>query len=176
VIKGNMYTVAGNGAFDFGGDGGPALSAMLDYTGDVAVDPTGNLYFVDYSNNAIRVVAAADGSVFGNPVKTGYIYTVAGNGGTSGYTGDGGPALSGTLYEPWGIAVDGSGNLFIADEGNKAVRLVSAVTGTILGVSVTPGNIYTVAGTGANVTNGDGGPANQAGVQDPDSVAVLPWW
>jgi sugar lactone lactonase YvrE len=176
VEKGNMYTVAGNGDFDFDGDGGPALSAELYYPSDVAIDPSGNLYICDYYNHVIRVVAAADGMVFGVAVKAGNIYSVAGQGGNSGYSGDGGPALSGTFDYPWGIAVDGAGNLFIADDGNYVVRLVSNVTDTLLGTSVTPGNVYTVAGTGTETTTGDGGPANQATFEDPYSIALSPWW
>ena len=102
VSNGVITTVAGNGNAGFSGDNGPATSAQLNYPTGVAVDSAGNLYIADSHNNRIR------------KVSNGMITTVAGNG-TSGFSGDNGPATSAQLYAPEGVAVDAAGNLYIAD-------------------------------------------------------------
>ena len=109
---GIVTTVAGTGVQGYSGDGGPATAAQLNYPVYVTVDPTGNLYFADSANNVIREVST-DGT----------ITTVAGNGG-NGYSGDGGSATAAQLSGPGGVAVDGAGNLFIADAGNNRIREV----------------------------------------------------
>ena len=114
---GTISTVAGNGTFGFSGDGGPATSAQLSAEG-IALDQTGNLYIADISNRRVRKVSPA-----------GIITTVAGTG-TPGDTGDGGPASSAELYEPIFVAVDSTGNLYIADTVEGVVRKV-APDGTI---------------------------------------------
>src|SRR5205823_3975043 len=101
---GIITTVAGNGNFEFSGDGGPAISAGLDFSQGVAVDGAGNIFIADSSNSCIRRVEAS----------TGIITTVAGNGSFE-FSGDGGPAISAGLYSPSGVAIDGDGNIFIAD-------------------------------------------------------------
>ena len=146
---GIITTVAGNGSAGYSGDGGPATSAQLDGPEGVAVDGSGNLYIADTCNNRIRKVSA-----------TGIITTVAGNG-SAGYSGDGGPATSAQLSLPAGVAVDGSGNLYIADSGNNRIRKVSAT-----------GIITTVAGNGSPGYSGDGGPATSAQLNQPAGVAV----
>ena len=132
-----ITTVAGNGAYGYSGDGGPATSAEL-YAAPlgVAVDASGNIYIADSINNRVR------------EVSNGVITTVAGNG-TPGYSGDGGLATSAQLHSPTSVAVDASGNLYIGDAFNRRVREVSS------------GVIRTVAGGG---TGGDGGPATSAGL------------
>jgi sugar lactone lactonase YvrE len=148
---GTISTVAGNGSYGnygYSGDGGPATSAELYYPLGVTVDGSGNLYIADTYNNRIRKVDAG-----------GIITTVAGNG-TQAYSGDGGPATSAELYFPSGVAVDGAGNLYLADQGNRRVR------------SVKPdGIISTVAGNGTGGFSGDGGPAPSAELY-PYGVAV----
>jgi uncharacterized protein (TIGR03437 family) len=136
---GIISTIAGNGKFGYSGDGGPALSAGMDPI-DVAVDGSSNLYVADFTNNRIRKVT-----------PDGKITTVAGNG-MPGYTGDGGPATAATLFLPSGVAVDATGNLYIADTGNSVVR------------RVTPGGlITTIAGSGVGIpASGDGGVATSA--------------
>ena len=84
------------------------------------MDSTGNVYVADYSNNKVRLITRS----------TGTITTVAGTG-TSGSIGDDGPATSAQLYNPQAVAVDASGNVFIADAGNYKVRLVTKATGII---------------------------------------------
>ena len=113
AVPGAITTVAGNGTFGYSGDGGPATSAGLNSPFGVTVDGSGNLYIADGSNSRIRKVV----------LSTGVITTVAGNG-TFGYSGDGGPATSAALNSPFGVAVDGSGNLYIADYANSRIRKV----------------------------------------------------
>jgi uncharacterized repeat protein (TIGR01451 family) len=110
--QGIISTVAGNGTFNFSGDGGPAITASLNAPMDVAVDAAGNVYIADTNNHRIRKI---------NP--QGIISTVAGNG-TSGFSGDGGVATSGQLNSPASIAFDAAGNLFISDSNNNRIRRV----------------------------------------------------
>ena len=154
---GTISTVAGTGRFGFGddvGDGGPATEAMLAHPHDVAVDVAGNLYISDRGSSRIRKVDAG----------TGTISTIAGTGGRfgHGYGGDGGPATEAKLRFPVGVAVDGAGNVYIADTLNSRVRRVDASTGTI----------STIAGTGRFGFGGDGGPASEAMLGHPEGVAV----
>ena len=148
---GIITTVAGNGTSGYSGDNGPATSAELNGPDGVAVDASGNLFIAEYGNSTVREVNA----------QTGIITTVAGNG-TSGYSGDNGPATSAKLSFPAGVAVDASGNLFIADYGNSTVREVNAQTGIIT----------TVAGNGTGGYSGDGGPATSAKLSGPKGVGV----
>ena len=113
---GIITTVAGNsplpGPGGFSGDGGPAVNAQLNYPIDVAVDRAGNLYIADYSNHRIRRVS-----------PDGIISTIAGNG-TRGYSGDGGPATRASLWWPRALAMDGAGDIYVADSGNNAIRVL----------------------------------------------------
>ena len=125
--SGQVTTVAGDGRAGYSGDGRLAAFAELNQPTGVAVDAQGNLYIADSANNVIRRVDA----------KTGIITTVAGdfaadqaNDGLGGFSGDGGPATSAQLNDPQGVAVDGAGDLFIADTFNNAIREVTPA-GTI---------------------------------------------
>ena len=151
VARGIFTTVAGSGKQGFSGDGGPAIAAELSQPEDVAVDAAGNIYIADKLNHRIRKVDAA----------TGIITTVAGNG-NNGFSGDGGPAIAAELHYPHGVAVDAAGNIYIADSGNQRIRKVDAATGIIT----------TTAGNGTPGFRGDGGPAVQAELVSPRSVAV----
>jgi sugar lactone lactonase YvrE len=146
---GIISTVAGNGTQGFSGDGGPALAAQLYYPFGVAVDSAGNLYFSDINNNRVRKVTPA-----------GIISTVAGIG-TQGWGGDGGPATAARLIGPSGLALDSSGNLYIAEIGGNCIRKVTV-----------DGLISTVAGNGMKGFGGDGGPATNAQMYQPRGVAV----
>jgi uncharacterized protein YjiK len=137
--SGIITTIAGNGTAGFSGDNGPATEAELNDPAAVAVDSAGDVYIADFNNNRIRKVA----------VGSGVITTIAGNG-TAGYSGDNGPATSAEMNHPESIAVDGAGDVYVADR-NNLVYMVN-----------TPGIITTVAGTGTPGTNGDGGPATNA--------------
>jgi uncharacterized protein (TIGR03437 family) len=137
---GTMTTAAGTGngrnTGGYGGDGGPATSAQLNNPVAVAVDAAGNLYIADMLNHRIRRVA-----------PNGTITTVAGNG-RPGFSGDGGPAASGQLNFPAGVAVDPSGNLYIADWQNYRVRKVTfgpVVTGITNAASYAPADVVGAA-------------------------------
>jgi len=171
MTAGDIYTVAGDGGFGYAGDGGPATAAELADPQGVTADGAGNLIIADSFNNRVRVVAATSGSYYGIAMTAGDIYTVAGTG-TAAYSGDGGPATAAEAYFPNATAVDGAGNLVIADYGNNRVRVVAATSGTYYGVHMTAGDIYTVAGTGAFPFSGDGGPATAAGLGRTWGVAV----
>ncbi len=151
AMTGDLTTLAGTGAVAFAGDGGPATSAVLSQPQCVAVDGLGNVYVADTGNNRVRRVDAA----------TGVITTIAGTG-VSGFSGDGGPAVSASLAYPQGVAVDGLGNIFVADTNNQRIRRVDAITGVI----------STVAGTGTFGFAGDGGAAAGARLAYPQGVAV----
>ena len=118
--SGTISTIIGNGTAGYSGDGGAATIATLDHAASVAIDASGNLYIADLNNNVIRKVTAA-----------GIISTYAGNG-TSGFSGDGGIATAGELSQPSGVALDGSGNLYIADNQNSRVRKVTAASTGII--------------------------------------------
>ena len=135
----------------FGGDGGPATSAIFSTPQALAFDTGGNLLIADRDNHRIRQVAAG----------TGIVTTVAGNGVAS-FSGDGGPATSASLNWPTGVAVDGGGNVFIGDTLNHRIRRVAAGTGIIT----------TVAGNGVNTFGGDGGPATSASLKNPSGVVL----
>jgi hypothetical protein len=152
AATGIISTVAGDGIAGFSGDGGPATSAMLDLPADVKLDGAGNLYIVDSTNHAVRMVNAA----------TGIISTIAGVGGVQGYAGDGGPATQALLAYPSGVAFDGDHMLYISDTGNNAIRRVDLTTGIIT----------TFAGTGAAGFGGDGGPATSALLNSPWAIAL----
>jgi uncharacterized protein (TIGR03437 family) len=152
--NGTISVAAGDGLARYAGDGGPAVAGSLasitnQLPNGLAFDAAGNLYIADQANNVIRRVDTS-----------GVIVTVAGNG-NAGYNGDGIPATKATLFQPSGIAVDGAGNLYIADTENYRVRMVN-----------TDGIISTLAGTGASGYSGDGGPASQALVHQPAGVTL----
>ena len=151
---GTINVVAGNGSAGFSGDGGPATSATLESFNikhqGVAADGAGNLYIADAGNNRIRKVNSA-----------GIISTVAGNGATAvDYSGEGGPASAAPMFYPLGVAVDSAGTLYIAGTGYNRIFKVNPA-----------GIITTVAGTGAQSSTGDGGPATKATLSSPSAVA-----
>lgn len=146
---GRISTVAGNGKAGFSGDGGPALAAMLSRPVGLTVDAEGNVYFADVFNNCVRKLDTA-----------GQISTLAGTE-EAGFSGDGGLAVEAQLARPRDVAVDGEGNLYIADGDNNRIRRVDK-----------NGIISTVAGNGDPGFSGDGGPAVQASLNNPRSVAL----
>jgi len=150
AVTKQISTVAGSGGYDYSGDGGSALSAQLRSPSGVAVDDTGHVYIADKYNNRIRKVDTS-----------GKISTIAGTGGND-YSGDNGPAVEAELSNPGGVAVDGNGNLYIADTGNSRIRKIAA-----------DGTITTVAGVSDYGTySGDGGPAVDADLNGPSALAI----
>jgi len=143
-----LTTVAGS---DQVGDGGQAVAAELQQPEGIVVDPVGNIYIADAANDRVRKVTPA-----------GVISTVAGNG-HPGFSGDNGPASAAQLNQPYGLALDAAGNLYIADYGNQRVRAV--------GIN---GNITTVAGDGTSGVYTDGGPASAALLLGPHDLATDP--
>jgi sugar lactone lactonase YvrE len=154
---GDISTVAGDGSLGYSGDGGAATSAELNQPTGVAVDGAGDVYVADYANDRVRAVG---GNAYSLP-GPGLINTLAGDG-VGGYSGDGGRADNAEIYQPTGVAVDASGNVYIADQFNQRVRKVTASTG----------KISTVAGDGTGGYSGDGGIATSAEMQNPNGVAV----
>jgi hypothetical protein len=171
MTAGDIYTVAGTGRAGFSGDGGRACSTEVNNPAVVALDGAGNLVIADTGNNRTRVVAATTGVFYGLMMTAHHIYTVAGDG-TAGFSGDGGPAASAELNGPQAVAVDGAGNLVIADTGNSRIRVVAATTGVFYGQMMTAGHIYTVAGDGTAGFSGDGGPAVSAELNGPRGATV----
>ncbi len=147
--SGVITTVAGDGVAGFSGDGGPATRAELSDPTAVAVDSAGDLYIADFGNNRVRMVS-----------PSGVITTIAGNG-TFGDSGDNGPATAAAISGPAGIAVDAAGDVFLTDPFHGLVRKVSP-----------SGVITTVAGGGEPGVLGDGGPATDATLTDPEGIAV----
>jgi sugar lactone lactonase YvrE len=160
---GVVTTVAGNGSDRTAGDNGQAASGSLRWPADLAIDASGNLYIADYAANRVRKVTAA----------TGVITTVAGNG-TPGFGGDGGQAKLALLAAPTGVAVNGAGDLFIADSDNNRVRKVSAATGIISTVAGTGWGYHELDGPGGSTLDetNDGGPATSASVSYPRDVLL----
>ena len=142
---------AGNNHAGLATSGVPATSALTNEPDSGAFDANGNFYFSDGGNCVIREIVTA----------TGIINTVVGNG-TCGFSGNSGPATAAELNFPQGIAIDPSGNLFIADINNNVIRRVDATTKVIT----------TYAGTGATGSTGDGGPASQATFEFPQGVGT----
>ena len=179
---GVIGTVAGTGPNNsatggYGGDGGPAVSAQLNGPMGLKLDNSGNLYFADVGNSRVRFVCMQSTScatAFGS-VPAGFIITIAGGANPMPGVGDGGLATQGALNQPAAVAIDGAGNLYIADTYNRRVRFVcmqpSSSCATPFG-AVLPGNITTVAGSGTSGYTGDGGVATSAEMITPSSVAV----
>ncbi len=144
-----LITVAGNGTLGYSGDNGLATSGELFWPSSVAVDKTGIMYIADVQNNVVR------------RVKNDTITTFAGTG-TGGYSGDSGPATAAELFGPYSVAVDTSGNVYVADNKNYRIRKINKATGIIT----------TVAGNGIQGYNGENKPATAAELSSPVGVAV----
>jgi len=151
ALPNTITTIAGTGNPGYSGDGGQAVNAAISTPAGLAMDGAGNIYFADTGNQIIRRIGI-----------DGVITTVAGTPQTQGYSGDGGAATAAELSLPQGVALDASGDLYIADTGNGVIREVDAATGTI----------STVAGV-AGIANFNGdGTATASHLNQPWSVAV----
>jgi sugar lactone lactonase YvrE len=142
---GIMTIVAGNGTAGYAGDGGLATNAELNNPAGLAIDNNGNLLIADDNNDAVRKV----------DLTTGIITTFAGNG-TTADSGNGGPATSAGVDQPYGLACDRNGNTYIVEVGGKSLRMVNA-----------SGIISTIAGDTHEGDGGNGGPATAATVYKP---------
>ncbi len=151
TVSGTGYQLTTIAGSDMVGDGGAAVAAQVDQPEGLAVDSAGNLYISDAANHRVRKVGS-DGT----------ITTVAGTG-HPGFGGDAGPATAAQLNQPYGLAVDKAGNLYVADFGNQRVRRVG-----------TDGTMTTVAGNGETGSDGDGGPATAAQMLSPRNLAIDP--
>jgi trimeric autotransporter adhesin len=149
AATGIITTFAGNGTAGYSGDGGLANQAMLYYPQGIAFDPKGDLIIADRGNDRLRMVA-----------PTGAITTIAGNG-TSASTGNGGPASAASLKDPYVVAADSGGNIYLIESTAETVRGISP-----------SGIISLVAGNGQIGFGGDGGPALQASFSQADGLAV----
>ncbi len=149
---GEVSTYAGTGKPGFAGDGGPAVAAQLFEPHELRFDRAGNLYWTDMRNHAIRRV---DG-------KTKIISTVAGKGGSDGFSGDGGPATEALLKQPHSLAFDAEENLYIADIGNHRIRKVD----------VKSGKIETIGGTGERKLPKDGATASGSPILGPRALFI----
>jgi DNA-binding beta-propeller fold protein YncE len=145
-----MTTVAGTGSQGYAGDGGPATQALLNNPFDLAFDPAGNLCFSDTYNHCIRRI----------DMRTGIITTIAGTG-ESGFAGDSGPATQARMNQPYGIVIDRSGNIYVADRLNGRVRRIDG-----------SGVITTLAGDGSGKASGEGGASVRAGLAEPNGLAL----
>jgi sugar lactone lactonase YvrE len=183
ISVGQINTIAGTREAcekntDSCGDGGLASKAQLDLPQGLSTDGAGNLYIIDTGDYRLRCVAAVTGACGG--ISAGDINTIAGTGlgcqgGTGQICGDGGPATQATLNQPHGVAVDSSGNIYIADSRDQRIRCVAAVAGACGGVSV--GDINTIVGNGTECANsqgscGDGGSPTQAQLHTPGGLAL----
>ena len=149
-LAGTIQTIAGGASHCFpipAADGSPALAATLQSAGTVAADEAGNIYIPD-GNRVLRI--GPDGA----------IHVFAGNA-NPGYSGDGGQAVGASLNNPWAVAADAQGNVYIADAGNGVIRKV-----------VSAGTIATYAGNGVTGYSGDGGPATLASIANASALAV----
>jgi DNA-binding beta-propeller fold protein YncE len=144
--------VAGTGEPGYSGDGSSALNARLNNPFDLAFAPDKSLVFSDTFNHCIRRIDTANG----------VISTICGTG-AKGFSGDGGAATSAQLNQPYGVVVDRSGRVFFADRLNGRVRVVDPT-----------GVVSTLAGDGSGVYSGDGGLAAQAGLVEPNGLALSP--
>jgi DNA-binding beta-propeller fold protein YncE len=186
-------TVLAGGGTDDPGDGGPATSAFMRHVTGIAVGPDGTVWIVDSNSDRLRsvtpdglihtsaqgfdaaagVAVAQDGTVY-VAERSGYIVvkigargkliTVAGMQYLAGFSGDRGPAKRAKLSQPWDVAADAAGNLYIVDSSNQRIRFVDARTL----------KISTIAGNGTRGFAGDGGLAKNAALDSPQSIAVDP--
>ena len=191
ITSGALSVVAGNGTAGFSGDLSTAVSAQLQAPGAVAVDDAGILYIADSGNHRVRRVNANGiiSTIAGPPQvdtprglwldKGGNLYiadagnhsvrklspqgnlTIVAGTGADGFSGDGGPATGAQLSQPRGVAVDGAGNIWIADTGNHRLRVISS-----------NGIIATAAGSSSGGFSGDGGPADVAQFRSPSALVV----
>jgi hypothetical protein len=168
--------VAGTGQAGFNGDG-PATASELNQPTSVAVDAEGDLFIADTANCRVRVLPAHSGTVLGQPVTAGHLATVAGTG-VCGSAGQGGALATAELWNPVAVAVDASGDLFVADSGDQSVLLAPTRAGNYYGTAVGAGDIgVVVGGTGGYqpyLADGLSATGTTAELNDPRGLALAP--
>jgi sugar lactone lactonase YvrE len=172
-----VVTVAGTGSPGFNGNGLAATASQLDQPTGVTLDAAGDLFIADTANCRLRVLPAGTGTLFGQAVTAGHLFTVAGTG-VCGSAGQGGPLAAAQLWDPVAVTVDDAGDLLVADNGDQSVLLAPARDGTFYGTPVGAGDIgVVVGGTGSYGPYAlDGLPATgpAAELNDPRGLAVGP--
>src|SRR3954447_17591299 len=151
AANGVINTVAVNGVPGYSADNGSAATAQLNLPSSTAVDSAGNLYIADRGNHVVRQVSG------------GTITTIAGQGGSAGFSGDGAPGISASLSTPYGLVADAAGGVYIVDSGNNRVRKLSNDGSR---------TISTIAGNGTAGYSGDGGSALSATLNGPSNLAI----
>ena len=169
-----VYAAVGNGTCGTNGDGsaGGAASQQLNHAQHIANDPsnTNRIWIADTSNHQIRRIDCASNCTAANTTPTYTLTTVIGSGASG--DGDGGVIGGAVLNAPFGVYVDASGNIFVADSTNNKIKEVPAANGTNYNIAMTAGRIYTIAGSGSTTNNGEGYPEKLSGLNNPYSVAV----
>ena len=173
----SAVTVAGTGEAGFGVSGQSAIDSDLNEPTSVAVDDAGNLFIADTANCLVRVLPARSTTLFGVAMTVGDLYSVAGTR-VCGSRGQGGPLVSAELWNPVAVAVDRSGDLLVADQGDQSVLLAPTHTGTYWGTPVAAGDIAVVVGGtgsyGQYLADGLAATGGVAELNDPRGLAVGP--
>jgi hypothetical protein len=165
---------AGTGTAGYGEEGQLASASMLNEPKGIAVDSAGDLFIADSGNCRVRVVPAASGTQLGKLMQAGHLYTVAGTG-ACGSSDRAGPAISAELDDPVAVAVDGAGDVFVADRGDDDVLEVPSSAGTYFGTSIGAGDVAVIAGMGGNgpyLEDGLSATSEVSELNDPEGVAV----
>ena len=170
-------TVAGTGSAGFDGDGLAGPAGELDEPTAVAVDAAGDVFIADTANCRVRVVPAHSVTLFGQAMAAGHLYTVAGTG-VCGTAGQGGPVAAAQLWDPVAVAVDGAGDLLVADSGDQSVLLAAVQGGSHYGTTVGTGDLGVVVGGsgtyGPYLADGLSASGPTAELNDPRGLAVGP--
>ena len=173
----SAVTVAGTGEAGFGVSGQSAIDSDLNEPTSVAVDDAGNLFIADTANCLVRVLPARSTTLFGVAMTVGDLYSVAGTR-VCGSRGQGGPLVSAELWNPVAVAVDRSGDLLVADQGDQSVLLAPTHTGTYWGTPVAAGDIAVVVGGtgsyGQYLADGLAATGGVAELNDPRGLALAP--
>ena len=176
MTAGDIYTIAGTGSYGCTTSGSAATSTDL-FPGNVGFDAAGDLYVPDATYNRVLEIAKTTHTQWGTSMTAGHAYTVAGSSTcASGHSGDGGAADSAKLDGELTVMLDSSGDLIIADSDNNRIQEVAGTSATQWGISMTAGDIYTIAGSasGTSGDSGDGGTATSALLNYPNATALSP--
>ena len=166
MTGGDTYVVAGSGS---------SAGGALNHPQGIAFDSAGDMYIADTWDSRIEEIPATSKTQWGVTMTANQMYTVAGSASdANGYTGDGGAPASALLHAPGGIAFDSAGDMYIADGGNNRVQEIFVTGGSTWGITMTAGDIYTVAGNASGTAGiaGNGGASKNAYLSTPTSVST----